>query len=316
MNESREIAIKLFASLLIIGGFLYFFASAPSDFPSNQVLTIPKGASLSSAAQYLKGQGVVRSATMLELLVRLARKQNSFLSGDYIFSGPQSAFQVAAKLEAGERGFSLIHVTIPEGSTVAAIGQLLGTGFYRITPDGFVALARRQEGYLFPDTYFLQANVTPANVIDRMRATFDQKILPLQADIQKSGHLQSDVIIMASILEAEARTTETRQIVAGILWKRIKLGMPLQVDSTLRYVTGRDSSQLTSDDLDSSSPYNTYRHKGLPPGPIDNPGLEAITDALHPKATPYLYFLSDANGVMHYAATFEQHVANKQKYLK
>jgi len=120
---------------------------------------------------------------------------------------------------------------------------------------------------------------------------------------------------MASIIEAEARTTESRRIISGILWKRISLGMPLQVDSTFVYINGKNTYELTSDDLKIDSPYNTYVYKGLPPTPIGNPGLDAILAALYPKTSKYLYFLSSKSGDMYYATTFEQHKRNKELYL-
>ena len=124
-----------------------------------------------------------------------------------------------------------------------------------------------------------------------------------------------DIIIMASILEAEARTTESRKIIAGILWKRLKLGMPLQVDSTFSYINGKNTYELTLDDLQIDSPYNTYKYASLPPGPIGNPGVDAINSALNPTVTKYLYFLSSKSGKMYYATTFEQHIKNKELYL-
>ena len=121
---------------------------------------------------------------------------------------------------------------------------------------------------------------------------------------------------MASLLEEEARQTPTRRTVAGILWKRLDLGMPLQVDATLRYLLGKSSHELTREDLEYDSPYNTYKDAGLPPGPISNPGLDAILAALRPVETAYLYFLTDSEGNIHYARTFEEHVANKAMYLR
>ena len=121
---------------------------------------------------------------------------------------------------------------------------------------------------------------------------------------------------MASILEEEGRTEATRQTIAGILWKRLAEGMPLQVDASLVYATGKKSGdQLAPDDFKMSSPYNTYLNKGLPPTPISNPGLAAIRAAIHPTASKYYYYLTDRQGGFHPAATYEEHLINKQKYL-
>jgi UPF0755 protein len=135
------------------------------------------------------------------------------------------------------------------------------------------------------------------------------------AAITAFGKPQSQIIIMASILEKEAPDTKDREIISGILWKRISIGMPLQVDSVFPYIIGVNSLQLTKADLATTSPYNTYLYKGLPPGPISNPSLDAILAAAQPTKTNYLYYLSDLKGNMHYCATYACQLANQRKYL-
>jgi UPF0755 protein len=120
---------------------------------------------------------------------------------------------------------------------------------------------------------------------------------------------------MASLVEEEARTLETRRTIAGILWKRLKLGMPLQVDAVFPYIIGKNTYELSIGDLALDSPYNTYKYAGLPPAPITNPGLDAMLAAVTPTDSPYLYYLSDRNGKMHYARTHDGHLANKAAYL-
>lgn len=134
-------------------------------------------------------------------------------------------------------------------------------------------------------------------------------------EVEKSGRSLEDIIVMASILEGEAKTREDMEIVSGILWKRIEIGMPLQVDTSFVYILGKATEDLTLSDLEVKSPYNTYLYKGLPPGPISNPGLDSIRAAVNPTTTPYLYFLTGNDGKMYYARTFDEHVKNKQKYL-
>jgi UPF0755 protein len=146
--------------------------------------------------------------------------------------------------------------------------------------------------------------------------TFQTKIASLESIIDSFGKPYSQVVIMASILEAEARKLEDRRVIAGILWKRIQMDMPLQVDAPFEYVSSKNTFTLTTADLRLDSPYNTYTRKGLPPTPIGNPGLEAIQAAVTPIESPYLYYLSDKNGVFHYAETHDGHVKNKAKYLK
>ena len=148
-----------------------------------------------------------------------------------------------------------------------------------------------------------------------MEDNFEAKINSLSA-FATTTRSKEDIIIMASILENETRTPEDRRIVSGILWKRLKLGMPLQVDASFVYVNGKNTYELTANDLKIDSPYNTYKYQGLPPGPIGNPGLDSILAALNPTTTKYLYFLSSLDGKMYYAQTFEQHKKNRELYLK
>lgn len=173
-----------------------------------------------------------------------------------------------------------------------------------------------KEGFLFPDTYYFFPNVTTQAIGEKMLATFSRRIEPLESEITSSGHTLQEIVIMASILEKEAATPEDRATISGILWNRIAKGMPLQVDATFMYLLGKTSSELTTADLQFKSAYNTYINKGLPYGPIGNPGIDAIRAAIHPRQSQYLYYLSGKDGVMHYAKTFAEHKANKLKYLK
>jgi len=148
-----------------------------------------------------------------------------------------------------------------------------------------------------------------------MENNFNVKISEIQDKIEKSKKSLKDVIIMASILEKEGNSFESNKIIAGILWKRIEIGMPLQVDAVFPYIIGKNTYELTLEDLKVDSKYNTYLHKGLPPGPISNPGIYSILATLEPIKTDNLYYLSDKNGTMHYATNFEQHKKNKELYL-
>ena len=175
-------------------------------------------------------------------------------------------------------------------------------------------MAQEKEGYLFPDTYFISPAIKPEDLIEKMSINFNEKI-PNISGISTTTYKFEDVIIMASILEREARTMESRRIIAGILWKRLKIGMPLQVDSSFLYINGKGTFELTLDDLKTDSPHNTYKYKGLPVGPIGNPGEDSIFAAIHPIETKYLYFLTGHDGKMYYGKTFDEHKKNKAKYL-
>ncbi len=169
---------------------------------------------------------------------------------------------------------------------------------------------------MFPDTYTFFPWSTPETVVASLKTNFDKKIEPLQGDIEKSGRSLSDIIIMASIIEKEANGESDRALISGILWNRIDADIALQVDAPFLYLLGKESSELTKADLATKSLYNTYLHKGLPPTPINNPGLAAITAALHPEESKYFYYLHDSDGKIYYAKTFAEHKRNITNYLK
>jgi UPF0755 protein len=177
-------------------------------------------------------------------------------------------------------------------------------------------MSENDEGYLFPDTYEFFENATTGEVYTRLRETFDLKTSELSKQVGPGGESFRDVMILASIIEEEVPEPEDRRIVSGILWKRLSIGMPLQVDATFQYTIGKGSFELTKEDLASDSPYNTYTRRGLPPTPIASPSLDAIDAALHPEKTGYLFYLSGTDGTTHYAKDFEGHKLNRAKYLR
>jgi len=209
-----------------------------------------------------------------------------------------------------------VTVTIPEGLSIKQIGEILENA--KLFPkDAFVKIAQKEEGYLFPDTYRFYKNAKPEDAVVKMKENFNKKVTAdILEEIKKSKRTLREVVIMASILEEEVKSTEDRKIVAGILWKRLDRGMGLNVDAALTYILGRASHDLTIDDLKFDSPYNTYRYRGLPPTPISNPGLDAILAAASSTPSKYFYYLTDKEGAVHYAKTLEEHALNKFKYLR
>jgi len=290
-------------------------SSAPRSFPIGHSISIPKGTTLGEAADLLAKDGIIRSPFLFKVYTTILDGTTGVKTGEYLFSQAQSSFGIAYRLVNGLQGFPVVKVTIPEGSDYADVAAIVAKAIPSFDEASFLAIAKSEEGYLFPDTYFWPTNVKPAQVAADMKALFDVKVRTVASDIATSSRSASDIIKMASIVEKEATSSADRRIVAGILWKRIDAGMALQVDPPFEYFLHKKSSQLTLDDLKVESPYNLYMNAGLPPTPIDNPGLDAITDTLHPAKTPYWYYLSGKDGVMHYAATLDQHAANKNRYL-
>ncbi|MEK7502885.1 MAG: endolytic transglycosylase MltG [Patescibacteria group bacterium] len=208
-----------------------------------------------------------------------------------------------------------ITITIPEGYTASQMAELFEQNSL-FSKEEFLNFAGREEGYLFPDTYKFFKKTTPQKVAEKMKNNFDIKVAEFLPEISRQKKSLDDIVIMASIIEKEVHNPEDRKIVSGILWKRIDKGIGLQVDASLTYILGKASAELTQDDLKMDSPYNTYKYKGLPKGPISNPGKEAIEAAVFPQTSPYLFYLSDKDGITRYAKNFEEHKNNKFKYLQ
>lgn len=213
-----------------------------------------------------------------------------------------------------------VTVTIPEGLTSAEIDKILADA--GVVPAGSVlAIAERdeREGYLFPDTYRFRPNTDPEAVVARLVATWDEKASPILADDPASTR---EYLIVASLLEREVRDPEDQRVVAGIIEKRLEEGMPLQIDATICYVKKLESPEapcypITAVDLTNASPYNTYLYRGLPPGPIGNPGASALSASIDAQASPYWFYLSDpATSRTIFSATNEEHERNKDLYLR
>ena len=195
------------------------------------------------------------------------------------------------------------------------MARMFGYYLERFDTSRFLEAAQPIEGFLFPDTYFFMPNTTDEQVVKAMRENFDTHVKLLSREIVAFGKPLEEVVIMASLLEREAHNTEDRRIIAGVLWNRIKRDMLLQVDAAFLYTLGKGTFDLTAADLKSDDPYNTYVNKGLPPGAIGSPSLDSLRAAVTPVQHDYLFYLADHENVTHYAKTYEEHLANKGKYL-
>lgn len=308
--------VLVLSVLLFFLGYVNLLMSPPELFPSGRQIEIPEGNTLSAIAAQLYDASVIRSPLLFKLAVQHYGKEKSIPAGAYIFKTPAPLPAIAKQMAFGEHGIEKLKVTLPEGLTISEMAEVLSKALPNFDTKSFLAETRESEGFLFPDTYFFFSTATSGDVLPALKENFDKKTAPLQAEAAVLGKNWNDILVMASLIEEETATPEDRRIVSGILWKRLSSGMRLQVDATFAYTIGKGSLELTQEDLKSDSPYNTYRIYGLPPTPIVNPGLDSITAALHPTSSPYFYYLSDENGVMHYAKTFEEHKLGKAKYLR
>jgi UPF0755 protein len=311
----QTIAVGIVCLVVVGGLFTHRTLSAPNNFVVNTLFTIEDGMTLDEVAHSLKSEGYIRSDVTLKLIVKaIFKNENGVTAGDYSFERPLSVVGVAKRILAGDFHLDPVRVTVPEGLNKYETADLLVKRLPHLNKEEFIAVA--SEGYLFPDTYFFPPNITPEKIVEVMRGNFDRRVATLEDKIAKFGRPLDDVITMASIVETEARKFDTRQKISDILWRRLNEGMPLQVDVSFKYINGKTTFDLTLADLTLDSPYNTYKYAGLPPTPIANPGLDSILATVTPHETKFYFFLSDENGEMHYAETFDDHIANKRKYLQ
>lgn len=312
-----KIFIQTVSAIFIVGLVLIISKSiTPSNFPSGKIVVIPPGTSISGAASLLSQNGIIRSVFTYKAYTLLLHDGKGVQAGSYLFDEPQSLLRVAYRTAYGIQGLEKIKVTIYEGSNSKEIAKLLANKIPDFDEKSFLALAKNQEGYLFPDTYYFNQNLTPKEAVNALISNFKNKITNIASTTLDSKRSLEDIMIMASIVEEEENNTADRKLIAGILWKRIAAGMSLQVDAPFYYILNKASHQLTQADLATTSPYNTYNHKGLPPTPISNPGLDSIMAAANPEKSPYWFYLADSKGVTHYAETLDGHIANREKYLR
>lgn len=294
LKENKKKVFYILGIIIFLFFFYYLFFSPPRDFPVDSVVRVEKGAGLISVSSLLKRENIIRSRIIFESLAIIFGGESHIVSADYLFKDKVPVWKVAIRIVKGEHKMPPVSVTIPEGFDINQIADAFSKKLTNFKKDKFLLEVKNKEGYLFPDTYFFLTDANEKDVIKSMSDNFNKKITLFKTDIASSGKTEKEIIIMASIIEREAKGDVDRDIISGILWKRIKIGMPLQVDAALI----------------------TYKTKGLPQNPISNPGLEAIRASIYPKTSPYLYYLHDKNGIIHYATTFSEHNRNIQKYLK
>ncbi len=293
-KKTRRTAEGVIFLLLMLAALYSFVLGAPAGFPEGLV-SVKKGSTLEAVASSLKARGLINSATLFEVAARLYRNDGVVVAGEYAFTQPQNMVTIAKRITHGDFELEPVRVRVEEGMSAQQIANLLVKSIPDFDKDAFYVLASKEEGRLFPDTYFILPGEDPELVVSVMTDNFNAHIhdVSVAAAIATFGRPLSEVLTMASILEKEAATTQDRRIISGILWHRIDIGMKLQVDVAL----------------------DTYKTVGLPAAPIGNPSLDAIMAAASPVTTSYIYYLSDKDGITHYSTTYEQHLAKKAKYL-
>jgi UPF0755 protein len=295
-TNKKKIIIYTIIVLCFALFFYHFLLSAPKSFPVGSMINLDQGSSLRSISLELKNRSIIRSRTAFEAFVIILGREKHVIAGDYYFENKLPVYLVAMRIAKGEHHIAPISITIPEGFDNDEIAEAFALKLNYFNKNKFILNAKDKQGILFPDTYFFLSTDNEDKVLSSMSKNFEKKFAPLRKDI--SGKTDREIIIMASIIEREAKGNGDREIISGILWRRLANGMPLQVDAAP----------------------DTYKTKGLPANPICNPGLDSIKAAIYVlkmhNLPPYLYYLHDKNGTIHYAKTFAEHNANIKKYLR
>lgn len=333
MNSTKRTVIILASIAVLIGGFFYFRYQvyfSHGDSVKNEVFTIKKGEGNKLIGENLAGQGLISGKYYFYFYMWSRKLTSKIFPDDYDLSNRMTIPEIASVITSEQDKTKKI--TFPEGWGAKQMAERLtanglpGDEFLKIINNpgelknryNFLSdpKIKTPEGYLFPDTYFFDKDIDGEGIVRKMLGIFNTKITAqMLAGAAKSGKSLNEIIIMASIIENEVKTDEDRAIISGIYWNRIKIGQPLQSDITLAYILGEKKKQYSFSDTRTPSPYNTYLNKGLPPGPIDNPGLSAIQAAIYPQNSEFNYYLSDPEtGKTIFSKTFPEHVANKAKY--
>jgi len=294
---------------------------------------IEKGIGVKGISALLKNQGLIRSPFWFESYVWLKNQGTNMQAGNYRINVSQNVPQIIEVITGGKVVNDEIQVTFPEGFSLIQIKErLLAQGFLAAESLGKEKIAdyvvqykffngapeeANLEGFLFPDTYRFKSDATAKEIVKKFLDNFDKKLLPEWREaIAKQNKTVYEVVKLASIIQQEAIGDQDMPLVAGVFANRLRIGMALESDATINYVTGKKDRQPLYEDLKVSSPYNTYQNRGLPPTPICNPGAAAIEAAINPPATDYLYFLHPLDGETVFSKTLEEHNRNKVKYLK
>ncbi len=311
------IIVIVCAGIVTLFWFRYTVSTPGGVDTASRRFVIASGEGVNVISRNLKREGLIRSSFVFETYLWWKNLEGRLIAGEYDLKPSFSIRDVTRIFVSGETVSRERDITILEGWTRKDIADYLEQEGVAKAKD-FLAATKDLEGYLFPDTYRIFKDATVQEIVVKMRANFDRKVgSEMRADVKKQKKALGDIVIMASILEREVRTPEEQYLASDLFWRRLAIGMPLQADSTINFVVGGKRPRATYDDLKIDSPYNTYKYRGLPPGPIGNPGLSAIMAAIYPKANDYLFFLTtEDDGRAIFGKTFEEHNRNRAKYLK
>lgn len=331
-NPKRFILFLGLISLLLASSLWAAISSAAVKKTGD--FALEKGASASQVGEQLREQGFTRGKLAWKFWSWRLRAATALKAGVYRLEKGEKIKTIVSRFSAGDVNPAELTLTFPEGFTLRQIAERtaargIGTrpAFLAaaLPPDyiddypylGEIPTDRGLEGYLFPDTYRVFPDDTPSDIIRRLLANFEQKFTSeLRVEAATQNRTVDQIVTMASIIEREVQKDEDMALVSGILWKRVNDGVGLDADATIRYALDKWDDPLTFEDLQTDSPYNTRKWRGLPPGPISNPGLRALIAAVRPQDSDYYYYLSAPDGQTIFSKTLAEHNLNKAKYLR
>ena len=323
--------LPIFAGIIILiwttAGFFYHQATVSVGENTQPItLSIPPGATLKKISKDLKNLSLIRNASAFRLLANIRQKQTHIQVGEYELNQSMLPMDILKAITSGK---TVLHpVTIPEGYRISEIAELL-TETISINKEIFIKETRNKdllnklnitskslEGYLFPETYHFSKHTSEKKIIQTMLNTFQQrmKAKKIQHQIQSSDMSLHEIITLASLIEKETGMNGERKHISSVFHNRLKRKMRLQTDPTVIYAIENFDGNIRKKDLNIDSPYNTYRHKGLPPGPIASPGIKSIVAALNPIKTNHLYFVSKKDGSHQFSSSLKEHNRAVQKY--
>jgi len=323
--------LMVFAGLIVtvwvLLGWFYYLASSPvNEDTRNIVVKIEPGMTLKQVSVLLKNKNLIQNSAVFRAIAFLQKKQNQIMVGEYEISSSMVPMDILRRVTSGK---TVLHpITIPEGYRITEIADLLASNglvdkdeFIRLTQDEEVIKfwdipGDSLEGYLFPETYHFGKNTGTRKIIDTMMKTFQDQVSPLNLDkrAKELNFTPHKVITLASIIEKETGKAEERPLISSVFHNRLKKNMRLQTDPTVIYAIKNFDGNIRKKDLSLDSPYNTYKYKGLPPGPIASPGLKAILAVLEPDNSDYLYFVSRQDGSHQFSTTLDAHNNAVRKY--
>jgi UPF0755 protein len=317
-------AVLALALLALAAGGAYWLVAVPIGSRTAQVISIPRRASTRAVARELKRKHLIRSEDAFLAAAYWTREWRHLQTGGFRLTGRMSALEILRALSQGtHRAWRWL--TVPEGYTLRQMADRVGEEKLARREDflkeaahpngfrpGFPLPAQGLEGYLFPDTYRVEADASPHAIVAQMLGRFRSAVWEgmFHQQPRAGGRSLQEVVTLASLVEAEAKHDSERPVIAGVIANRLRQGKRLEIDATVQYALGPDrKSRLLNKDLLIESEYNTYLHAGLPPGPICSPGAASLRAALQPAAVPYLYYVAKSDGSHVFSTTFEQHKA-------